>query len=87
MLQRWDEDAKEVENGIYFGQLLAFSFLGPYQYAKVRIWLSNAAKEEKLEQLLTFSIEMQKKLTFDLTKLKIRLGPKWFPFNIKIPKK
>lgn len=88
-MQRWDFGESETENGIYLGQLAAVSLKGPCKYANVRVssHLEHFASRMALNLAEPLHFCLQKKLPFDYTKLNLRLGPKWFDFDIKIPNK
>ena len=37
LVQRWDMDTGEIENGTYFGLIAALTFKGPFEISGVRI--------------------------------------------------
>ena len=39
LVQRWDTDTGEIENGTYFGLIAALTFKGPFEISGVRVSL------------------------------------------------
>ena len=37
LVQRWDTDTGEIENGTYFGLIAALTFKGPFEISGVRV--------------------------------------------------
>ena len=37
LMQRWDTDTWEIENGTYFGLIAALTFKGPFEVSGVRM--------------------------------------------------
>ena len=39
LVQRWETDTWEIENGTYFGLIAALTFKGPFKISGVRIFV------------------------------------------------